>query len=116
MKKLFLNFSSVYLAAGARLALTEPKNPAQGLFVNPTGDGSVNSIIIRALGIMVGLAGFVAVLYLVLGAYYYMTAGSSDDMVKKGKKIMTNAIIGLAGVILAYVILNVVQNAIMGNV
>jgi hypothetical protein len=116
MEKLFSFFSQAYLAAGVKLAILKPDNPAPGLFVNPTGDGSVNSIIVRALSMLIYLAGFVATFYLILGAYYYLTAGASDDMVKKAKKIMTNAVIGLAGVILSYVILSVVVNAINGNI
>ncbi len=56
---------------------------------------------------MMAMIGIICVLFIVLGGYYYIYGGISDDK-DKGKKTITNAIIGLIVATLAWVIVNFV--------
>lgn len=56
------------------------------------------------------LSGAVAVVFVIIGGYRYLTAGGNEETATKGRKAVVNAIIGLVIIILAYVIINVVTN------
>lgn len=65
----------------------------------------------NALDFLIGLAGLIAVLMILLGAYFYIAGGLTDDA-EKGKTIITYAILGLAVVAFAWLIVNVILLAI----
>lgn len=51
--------------------------------------------------------GIVAVIVIIYGGYMYMTAAGSDEQRKRGRTILTWAIVGLIVVILAVVLVNI---------
>jgi hypothetical protein len=57
---------------------------------------------------IIGISGLIAVLFLVLGGYQYVVSGLGQDK-EKGKKTITNALIGLTVVLVAWVVVNVIQ-------
>ena len=57
---------------------------------------------------LVNIAGIVAVLFIIIGGFYYATSGVSDKK-DLGKSTIMNALIGLALVTMAWVIVNIVQ-------
>ncbi len=57
---------------------------------------------------IIGLAGLVAVAFIIFGAYTLITAGGDPDNIAKGQKMITNAIIGLVLAALAFMIINFV--------
>lgn len=59
--------------------------------------------------------GIVAVIATIYGGYLYMTARGNADQAKKGRTVLTWAIIGLVVVVAAAVIVNVVIRAIVEN-
>ncbi len=59
--------------------------------------------------------GIVAVIAVIYGGYLYMTAGGNAAQVKKGRSVLTWAIIGLVVVLAAAVIVNVVVNLLVEN-
>lgn len=59
----------------------------------------------------IGIAGIVSVLFVLLGGFWYMTGGLTDDK-EKGKKTITYALIGLIITLLAWIIVNVIQVAV----
>lgn len=63
---------------------------------------------------VLGLAGLVAVIMLIIGGFLYMTAGGNDDRMKKAKKYIYRSLIGLVIVIVAFVIVSVISNAATG--
>jgi hypothetical protein len=86
-----------------------PKPPYQ----NCTGiacSGSVVQLAAKVVTILLYFAGIVAVIFVIIGGYKYMTAGGNEESATKGRKTMTQAIIGLVIVILAYVIITAVTN------
>jgi amino acid transporter len=68
--------------------------------------------IIRVLKYVIGIAGLIAVAFLILGGFRYMTSAGNEEMVEKGKKTIINALIGIAVVILSYVIVGLISNTV----
>lgn len=56
----------------------------------------------------IGIAGVVSLLFVLLGGFWYMTGGVTDDK-EKGKKTITYALMGMVLTLLAWIIVNVVQ-------
>ena len=90
-------------------------NPAPGLFSTAFGT-DFKSILANLIKVLLGFAGLVAMAYIVMGGYQMATSGGNSDSAEKGKKTLTNAIIGLVIIILSYVIITVVVNAAFGKV
>ena len=72
----------------------------------------VINIIGQIIGAVLGLVGIVLLVLLLYGGYVYMTAGGSPEDVKKAKAILTNAIIGLVIITLAYTITGYILTAL----
>ena len=112
-------------AYATALALTLPfiasatlvTNPAGGqlsdtfLGTNATGTG-ISGIITTIITIALTLAGLIAILFLIIGGFRYVTAGGNEEQAESAKKTILNSIIGIIVIILAFVILAVVENAI----
>lgn len=71
---------------------------------DPGATGFIGNIINWLLSIAFG----VAVLFLIIGGFWYITSAGNEENAEKGKKTVINAIIGLIIIILSYVIVNVV--------
>src|SRR5262245_16061209 len=89
----------------------QPPPCAPGL---PCSD-RVSDFIIRIINIGLGLAGLVAVLFLIIGGFRYITSAGNEETAENAKKIITNAIIGVVVIILAFVIVRVISNALITN-
>ena len=91
-------------------------NPSKDHFIE-IGDNSFKAILTFAIQkILLPIAGLVAVLFIIIGGFQYITSRGNEEQAETGKKTLTNAIIGLVIVICAYVIVVVVINALAGNV
>lgn len=64
----------------------------------------------EVIRILLYFAGIVAVIFVIIGGYKYMTAGGNEESAGKGRKTMVQAIIGLVIVILSYVIITTITN------
>lgn len=56
----------------------------------------------------IGLSGVISVLFVLLGGFWYMTGGLTDDK-EKGKKTITYALGGMVLTLLAWLIVNIIQ-------
>lgn len=74
-----------------------------------TGPGG---LIANIIVLMLSLAGIVAVLYVIIGGFWYITAAGNEEQAEKGKNTLLNAVIGIVVIVLSYVIINVVSNFI----
>jgi hypothetical protein len=112
----------IALASAASLALPLI-SLAQVTIPNPglpgtafgAGDATIGATITAIVGIALAIAGLIAILFLIIGGFRYVTAGGNEEAAESAKKIILNAIIGIIVIILSYVILQVVANAIQGN-
>jgi hypothetical protein len=99
-----LVLSGTLLALHAQAVLTRPPG---NLFVNFQSNDP-NSVMMFVLYILLTISGTVGVLFLILGGFFYVTSGSNEDLAKRGKKYIQNAIIGLIIIILSYSIVTVI--------
>ena len=94
--------------AFAQINLT-PGRPSQG--INPGTDPRV--IITNAITIVFVVAVLAVLVYLIWGAFEWITSGGEKESVKKAQGKITNALIGLAVLALAFIIARVV-GAVLG--
>ena len=69
--------------------------------------GSLYNKIISGALYAVGIVGVIAIIY---GGYLYMTSGANEEQRKRGRSVLTWAVLGLVVVILATLLVNVVVN------
>lgn len=74
-----------------------------------------SELVIRIIEILLAIAGLIAVIFLIVGGFRYVTAGGNEEASESAKKTITNAIIGIIIIILAFVIVRVIANAIIGG-
>lgn len=91
--------------------------PGPGGVCVPTGGGQtgitrVSDFIIFIINILLALAGLVAVLFLVIGGFQYIASRGNEEATEAAKKTIFNAIIGIVVIILAFVIVRVISNAL----
>ncbi|HYF04534.1 MAG TPA: hypothetical protein VEA59_00010 [Patescibacteria group bacterium] len=77
-----------------------------------SGNVTVWGLIVYIIKILLVFSGLIAVGFIIIGGYYYITAGGSSEQAGKGKTTVFNAVIGLVIIILSYVIVNVIVNTI----
>lgn len=63
--------------------------------------------VLYALQFVIGLAGLISVMMIVLGGYYYIAGGITDDK-EKGKHIITYALGGFVLVLTSWFIVNII--------
>ena len=78
------------------------------------GTRDLQGVVNLALQIAFGLAGLVAVGYLVWGGYQYITSGGGDGA-ENGKKTIMNAIIGIIVIVAAYALANYIWQQFTGT-
>ncbi len=61
----------------------------------------------------IALSGTISLLFVILGGFWYMTGGLTDDK-EKGKKTIFYALIGMVITLLAWIIVNVIQVQVTG--
>lgn len=81
-------------------------NPATGYLVGFTSFGDLLRLIIQAA---LYFAGTIAVILLIIGGYRYVAARGNEEAMEKAKKTLTAALIGIVLIILAFAIVNIVD-------
>src|SRR5262249_30019154 len=69
-------------------------------------------LIVAIIRIMLFFAGLVAVVFVIIGGYFYVTAQGNEEQAEKGKNTLVNALIGIILIVLSYVIVTVVSNLV----
>lgn len=99
------------------LAAVSPDQAMQELTSQNTQFASPKGGMAEVLGsiitIMLELAGALAVVYLVYSGILYLTAAGNPDNAKKGAQGVTNAIIGIIVIVLAFAIVTAVRNTVL---
>lgn len=95
--------------------------PAMAFAVeNPVKDGagggtSLETAINNILPIVVGVAGVILVIVLIIGGIMYITSGGNEEGANKAKKLILDAIIGMVIVAVAYLIARYVVDKLTGT-
>ncbi|MBP9695026.1 MAG: Ig-like domain-containing protein [Candidatus Magasanikbacteria bacterium] len=72
----------------------------------------IRVIIARIINVALGLLGVVVFVIVLYAGYTIMTAGGNEEKVAEGKKILVNAVIGLAIILSAYAIVSFIIRAL----
>lgn len=96
------------LVGFAQLSQSFPCDPKTGL--NCSAGSDINGLIRTVINWLLGIAFGIAVLFLIIGGFWYITSAGNEETAEKGKNTAINAIIGIVIIILSYVIVNVVAN------
>ncbi len=73
---------------------------------------SASELIVKVINYALGMAGIVTVLFLIVGGFWYITAAGNEESAEKGKKTITNSILGLVVIVLAYTIVRIVSGTL----
>ena len=73
---------------------------------------SFTDLLIRIITLLLTVAGIIAVLMLIVGGFWYITSAGNEEQSEKGKKAITNAIIGVIVVLLSYAIVTVIGSLV----
>lgn len=79
-------------------------------------DTAPSLIIADIITILLGLAGLIAVLFVIIGGFQYVMSGANEELAEKGKKTLTNAVIGVIIIVLAFVIVRVIAKVIVEGI
>jgi hypothetical protein len=97
-----LKIVALIVALGLPIVLVEPA------FAQTAGVSNVENFIRSIITVFAGLAGLVATGFLVAGGFIYITSSGNPEHLDRGKRTITWSLIGLAIVIGAFVISNIV--------
>jgi len=76
---------------------------------------NLTQTISNLVGILLGLVGVVGVGYFIYGAYMYLTASGAPNQMERGKSAMMTALAGIVLALVAYGVVELVMNAVVGN-
>ena len=88
-----------------------------GLITEPSGKTATELVNLRIgslIKVAFGLLGIIFLILIIVGGYHYMTAGGTEEKIKKGKKYIFNALFGLIILALAYGITQALIEALGG--
>lgn len=94
---------------GEKLGRCLEVNTGLGIPIATTPDGFIKSI----FGIILGLAGGVAILLTIVSGYRLMTSQGNPEKVQGAKETLTSAIIGLVFIIFSFAILQIIGEQIL---
>lgn len=97
-----LKVVGLIVAMGMPIVLSSPAFAASG------DVAQVESFIRNVIKVIAGLAGLIATGFFVVGGFTYITSSGNPEQLDKAKRTLTWSAIGLAIVIAAFVISNIV--------
>ncbi len=65
-------------------------------FGNPIAEDTIEGILARIMGYLKGIAGTIAVIFIIIGGIMYMISAGNKEMAERAKKTVTLALAGLA--------------------
>lgn len=94
--------AAIFIVAGVPFVL------ANVALAAPAGVSNVENFIRSVIQVVAGLAGLVATGFFVAGGFTYITSSGNPEQLDKAKRTITWSAIGLAIVIAAFVLVNIV--------
>ncbi len=75
-----------------------------------TQEQDIGALVHTVINWALYLSAIVAVIFIIIGGFRYITSAGNDATATAGRKTLTNALIGLVIVVLSYMIVQVVYN------
>jgi len=72
--------------------------------------GDLPALIVGITNLILAVAGAIAVLFVIIGGFQYITSAGNEERAEAGKRTLQNAIIGVVVIVLSFVIIAVVSN------
>ena len=104
MSKRICYLAVTFIAVGLPFIL------ANSAYAAPAGVSNVENFIRSIIQVVAGLAGLVATGFFVAGGFNYITSSGNPEQLDKAKRTITWSAIGLAIVIAAFVLANIVTS------
>lgn len=76
------------------------------------GSRSVSDLIKNVIYILLSVTLVIAVLFLIIGGYQYITSAGNEKQAESGKQTVVNALIGIVIIIMSYTIVRVIDNTL----
>ena len=102
----FLATSTIYAPAAFADVLDSGVKPPAGSAVSP--NTSIGQIVSFIVGFLLTIAVLMALLYIIIGAFQWITSGGDKAKVESARNHIISAVIGLIIIALSFVIINVV--------
>ncbi len=77
--------------------------------------GTLKQLAFNIINWLLGAAGMVALLFLLIGGIQMLMSGGNPEQIKKGKATLSNALLGLGIVFGSYLIINIVVSQLTGK-
>ena len=87
-------------------------NPFQGGGIASAEKADV--VVVQVIKTLLLVSGSLAILFIILGGFRYITARGNPEPLKKARASIVNAVIGLVVIVMSYVIVLVVSNVLKG--
>jgi hypothetical protein len=95
------------------ITVTLSTSASYALSVRDIKDITLEGGILSVTNAILALVGIVAVLFLIIGGFRYVTASGNPEQIEGAKKTIMYAVVGLIVVILAYAIVNYIIGKIV---
>ncbi len=76
---------------------------------------TATELVSKVINLALYFSGIVAVVFIIIGGFYYMTARGNEEQATSGRRTLTYAIIGLVIIIFSFVIVNVITNQLTNS-
>ena len=95
------------LALFAGCAYAMPVGPNPG-FSDPAEFSDLGGVVVNLVKVVLALSGIASFIYILAGAFSYITSGGDDKAIMKAKATLTYAIAGLIVVVASYFIVQTI--------
>ena len=76
---------------------------------------TINQLYKKFIDLVLAATGSIAVLFIIIGGFQYLTSAGNEEAAEKGKKTLINSIIGLVVIIMAAAIVRIVTEALTSS-
>ncbi len=76
---------------------------------------TAQAAIATVIELLLKFSAVVAVLFLMIGGFWYLTSAGNEEQSEKGRKTITSAAIGLVVILMAYAIVRITANLLISN-
>ncbi|TRZ47788.1 hypothetical protein D4S03_11110 [bacterium] len=82
----------------------------------PAGEFTISGLLLGLIDIGLLVVGILAVLFVIIGGFRYVTALGNEEATTAAKKTITNAVLGIIIVILSFVMIRVISFALIAGI
>ena len=79
----------------------------------PAGTASLGQLVTDVIRILLFVVGMIAVIFIIIGGYRYIMAHGNEEQAESAKKTIYHAIIGLAIVILSFIMVTIISKVLI---